>query len=107
MRMGVVEPLRELFKDEVRGSAVELGLDRGMVWRHPFPGPGPRRALPRRGHAERCDLLREADAIILEEIALIGLYRRCGRSSAVLLPVQTVGVMGDARTYENAWRSAR
>ncbi|MBK8265887.1 MAG: glutamine-hydrolyzing GMP synthase [Nannocystis sp.] len=102
MRMGVVEPLRELFKDEVRRLGVELGIDEAMVWRHPFPGPGLGVRVLGEVTAERCAVLREADAILLEEIRAAGLYRRLWQVFGVLLPVQTVGVMGDARTYENA-----
>ncbi len=102
MRMGVVEPLRELFKDEVRRLGVELGLDEVMVWRHPFPGPGLGVRILGEVTAERVRVLQEADAIILQEVRKAGLYRHLWQVFGVLLPVHTVGVMGDARTYENA-----
>jgi GMP synthase (glutamine-hydrolysing) len=102
MKMSVVEPLRELFKDEVRAVGIHLGLDEDMVWRHPFPGPGLAVRVLGEVTKERCDLLRDADAIILEEIREGGWYRKLWQVFGVLLPVQSVGVMGDARTYENA-----
>jgi GMP synthase (glutamine-hydrolysing) len=102
MKMALVEPLRELFKDEVRQLGLELGLPRHMVWRQPFPGPG--LAVRCLGHLtkQRLDVLRAADAIIEEEIRAAGLYEQIWQSFGVLLPVRSVGVMGDARTYEEA-----
>ncbi|MCY7280403.1 MAG: glutamine-hydrolyzing GMP synthase [Sphingomonas bacterium] len=101
MNMQLVEPLRELFKDEVRALGRELGLDPAFVGRHPFPGPGLAIRIPGEVTKERCDILRKADAIYLEEIRTAGLYDAIWQAFAVLLPVKTVGVMGDARTYDN------
>jgi len=101
MNMGVVEPLRELFKDEVRRLGEQLGLASDMVWRHPFPGPGLAVRVLGEVTKARCDLLREADAIVVAEIRAAGLYRELWQAFGVLLPVQSVGVMGDGRTYEN------
>jgi GMP synthase (glutamine-hydrolysing) len=101
MRMQLVEPLRELFKDEVRVLGRELGLPQAFVGRHPFPGPGLAIRIPGEVTAERLDLLRRADAIYLEEIRNAGLYDAIWQAFAVLLPVKTVGVMGDGRTYDS------
>jgi GMP synthase (glutamine-hydrolysing) len=97
----LVEPLRDLFKDEVRKLGLELGLPEDLVWRHPFPGPGLAVRCLGEITKPRLDVLREADAIMIEEIKAAGLYRQTSQAFAVLLPVQSVGVMGDARTYEN------
>ena len=101
MQLGLVEPLRELFKDEVRELGRELGLPDAFVNRHPFPGPGLAVRILGEVTPERLEVLRQADAIFLEEIRLAGLYDAIWQAFAVLLPVRTVGVMGDARTYEN------
>ncbi|RYD59869.1 MAG: glutamine-hydrolyzing GMP synthase [Sphingomonadales bacterium] len=100
MNMKLVEPLRELFKDEVRALGRELGLPEIFVGRHPFPGPGLAIRIPGEVTKERCDILRKADAIYLEEIRNAGLYDAIWQAFAVLLPVRTVGVMGDGRTYD-------
>src|SRR5690554_6773576 len=101
MRMALVEPLRELFKDEVRELGRELGLPETLVGRHPFPGPGLAIRIPGEVTREDCEILRKADAIYLEEIRKAGLYDAIWQAFAVLLPVRTVGVMGDARTYDH------
>ncbi len=101
MNMKLVEPLRELFKDEVRALGRELGLPDVFVGRHPFPGPGLAIRLPGEVTKERCDILRKADAIYLEEIRTAGLYDTIWQAFAVLLPVRSVGVMGDGRTYDS------
>lgn len=101
MNMKLVEPLRELFKDEVRALGRELGLPDVFVGRHPFPGPGLAIRIPGDVTKERCDILRKADAIYLDEIRNAGLYDAIWQAFAVLLPVRSVGVMGDGRTYDS------
>lgn len=100
MNLELVEPLRELFKDEVRVLGRELGLPEVFVARHPFPGPGLAIRIPGAITREKVDILRQADAVYLDEIRTNGLYDAIWQAFAVLLPVQTVGVMGDARTYD-------
>jgi GMP synthase (glutamine-hydrolysing) len=101
MNMKLVEPLRELFKDEVRALGRELGLPEAFVGRHPFPGPGLAIRIPGEITVEKLDILRKADAIYLDEIRNAGLYDAIWQAFAVLLPVRTVGVMGDGRTYDH------
>jgi GMP synthase (glutamine-hydrolysing) len=101
MPLKLLEPLRELFKDEVREVGRELGLPDTMIWRHPFPGPGLAIRILGEVTPERLDILREADAIVLEEMQRAGFYRQVWQAFAVLLPIRTVGVMGDERTYEH------
>ena len=100
MNMKLVEPLRELFKDEVRALGRELGLPDAFVGRHPFPGPGLAIRCPGGVTREKLDILRKADAVYLDEIRKAGLYDKIWQAFAVLLPVRTVGVMGDGRTYD-------
>jgi GMP synthase (glutamine-hydrolysing) len=102
MHMKLVEPLRELFKDEVRALGRELGLPADLVNRHPFPGPGLAIRIPGDITREKLDLLRQVDAVYLDEIRKAGLYDQIWQAFAVLLPVRTVGVMGDGRTYDQA-----
>ncbi|NOY64449.1 MAG: glutamine-hydrolyzing GMP synthase [Nitrospirae bacterium] len=102
MKLKLIEPLRELFKDEVREIGEELGLPEEICWRHPFPGPGLAIRCLGEITERKLDILRDADAIVLEEIKKAGLYREIWQAFAVLLPVRTVGVMGDERTYDYA-----
>jgi GMP synthase (glutamine-hydrolysing) len=97
----LIEPLRELFKDEVRQAGEMLGLPENIVWRHPFPGPGLAVRIIGQIDADRLRILRDADEIVLEELIAANLYRRTAQVFAVLLPIGTVGVMGDARTYDS------
>ncbi|MGH7283277.1 MAG: glutamine-hydrolyzing GMP synthase, partial [Polyangiaceae bacterium] len=100
MRLSLIEPLRELFKDEVRAAGEALGMPREMLWRHPFPGPGLAIRCLGEVTEERLTVLRAADKIVTDEIEAAGLYARVWQAFAVLLPVRSVGVMGDERTYE-------
>ncbi|MBW1937135.1 MAG: GMP synthase (glutamine-hydrolyzing), partial [Deltaproteobacteria bacterium] len=101
MNLELIEPLRELFKDEVRLVGAELGLSREIVMRQPFPGPGLAVRILGEVTRQRLEILRAADSILLEEVRRAELYEKVWQSFAVLLPVKTVGVMGDERTYEN------
>jgi GMP synthase (glutamine-hydrolysing) len=100
MKLKLLEPLRELFKDEVRSIGEELGLPHQMVWRHPFPGPGLGVRILGEVKKEYADILRRADAIYIEELYAAGHYDKISQAFAVFLPVRSVGVMGDGRTYE-------
>jgi GMP synthase (glutamine-hydrolysing) len=101
MKLKLVEPLKYLFKDEVRKLGKTLGLDEDLVWRQPFPGPGLAIRVIGTITKKRLDVLREVDAVLLEEIRAAGYYRKVWQSFAVLLPIKSVGIMGDGRTYEN------
>ncbi|MBI5895581.1 MAG: GMP synthase (glutamine-hydrolyzing), partial [Desulfobacterales bacterium] len=101
MKLKLVEPLQYLFKDEVRRLGIQLGLDADLVWRQPFPGPGLAIRILGAITAERLNVLREVDAVLLEEIRAAGYYRKLWQSFAVLLPIKSVGIMGDSRTYED------
>jgi len=97
----LVEPLRDLFKDEVRVVGEYLGMPEDLVWRHPFPGPGLAVRIVGDITPKRLEILRAADEILIDEIRSAGLYRKISQALAVLLPISTVGVMGDERSYEN------
>lgn len=101
MKLKLIEPLRELFKDEVRELGIALGVEEKSVWRHPFPGPGLAIRILGEVTKERVSILQEADAIMIEELWRSGNYRKIGQAFVVFLPVKSVGVMGDGRTYEN------
>ena len=101
MGFKLIEPLRELFKDEVRKLGKELGLPKEILWRQPFPGPGLAVRIIGEVTKERLDILREADSILIEEMKRWGYYYRIWQTFPVLLPIKSVGVMGDKRTYEN------
>lgn len=101
MKLRLIEPLRELFKDEVRLLGKELGMHDEIIYRHPFPGPGLAIRCIGNVTKERLEILRKADAVVLEEVKVAGLYKSLWQAFAVLLPVKTVGVMGDSRTYDN------
>jgi GMP synthase (glutamine-hydrolysing) len=101
MKLKLIEPLRDLFKDEVRLIAKELGLPEAIIYRQPFPGPGLAIRIIGEVTPERLNILREVDQRVIEEIRKAGLYEQVWQSFAILLPIKTVGVMGDERTYEN------
>jgi GMP synthase (glutamine-hydrolysing) len=101
MKLKLVEPLKYLFKDEVRKLGAKLGLEDALIWRQPFPGPGLAIRVIGAVTARRLDILREVDAVLLEEIRSAGYYKKLWQSFAVLLPIKSVGIMGDGRTYEN------
>ena len=102
MKLELLEPLRQLFKDEVREVGTQLGLPREIVWRQPFPGPGLAVRILGEVNRERIAVLQNADWIVIEEMKKADLYYKIWQTFAVLLPVKSVGVMGDERTYENA-----
>jgi GMP synthase (glutamine-hydrolysing) len=102
MNLKLIEPLRELFKDEVRAAGEELGMPKDLLWRHPFPGPGLAVRCLGEVTEKRLEVLRAADAIVTDEIRTASLYDTVWQAFAVLLPVRSVGVMGDERTYEEA-----
>jgi GMP synthase (glutamine-hydrolysing) len=102
MKLKLIEPLRELFKDEVRAAGEQLGMPKDLLWRHPFPGPGLAVRCLGEVTEKRLEALRAADAIVTDEIRVGGLYDEVWQAFAVLLPVKSVGVMGDERTYEEA-----
>ena len=101
MKLKLIEPLQLLFKDEVRKLGIELGISEDLIWRQPFPGPGLAIRIMGKITPSRLKILREADAVLLEEIKNAGLYRKLWQSFAVLLPIKSVGVMGDKRTFAN------
>ena len=101
MKLKLIEPLQLLFKDEVRKLGLELGINEDLVWRQPFPGPGLAIRIMGEIKESRLAILRKSDALLMEEIRNAGLYRKLWQSFAVLLPVKSVGVMGDKRTYDN------
>jgi GMP synthase (glutamine-hydrolysing) len=101
MKLKLLEPLKELFKDEVRAIGEELGLPHQMVWRHPFPGPGLGVRILGEVKKEYADILRQADAIYIDELYASSYYDKISQAFAVFLPVKSVGVMGDGRTYEH------
>ncbi len=101
MNLKLVEPLRELFKDEVRKVAYELGMPENIIWRHPFPGPGLAIRVIGEITEPRLEILRQADKIVQQELIASDWYRKVWQGFAVLLPLKTVGVMGDDRTYEH------
>ena len=101
MKLKLVEPLKYLFKDEVRKLGARLGLEDALIWRQPFPGPGLAIRVIGAVTVRRLDILREVDAVLLEEIRAAGYYKKLWQSFAVLLPIKSVGIMGDGRTYEN------
>ena len=100
MKLKLIEPLRELFKDEVRALGAQLGLPHDCIWRHPFPGPGLAIRVIGAVDKQQLDILRQADKILIDEIRAAGEYEKIGQALVVLLPVRSVGVMGDGRTYE-------